>query len=216
MDNAYNKLVFVTNWDRRDISRQEYLDIIKSCVRYGVTSIQIREKQSSKASIVEFYYDIRKVLGSYKVPIIINDDIELAKDLNADGVHLGQDDGDPLHARSLLGNNKIIGISVNSEAELKSANLLPVDYVGVGAIFPTESKSDISKIWGVEGLLKLSKISKHPIIAIGGINELNASRVISAGADGIAAIGVFHNIPSPEVVVRKLRKIIDKRSSYYD
>jgi len=152
---------------------------------------------------------LKQILDPLGIPLIINDDIGLALELDASGVHLGQTDGDPVLARELLGTNKIIGVSIDTRENLIKANELPIDYVGIGAIFPTLNKKNVATIWGTEGLKTLAAISRHPMIGIGGVNESNAAEVLLAGASGIAVIGALHDAPDPAQMVRRLRYIID-------
>src|SRR5699024_3956791 len=120
------------------------------------------------------------------------------------GVHLGQNDGDAISARLLLGQDKIIGVTVNTFEELEQANQLPIDYIGLGAVFPTQTKVNVRTIWGIDNLAKACQLAKHPIVAIGGIDETNGQSVIQAGVTGIAAVGAIHNSSSPAKTIQTL------------
>ena len=137
--------------------------------------------------------------------MIINDDVELAHKARADGVHLGQSDGNIIEARKLLGEDKIIGLSIDSIDQLYIANNLPVDYFGISAIFPTKNKADVTNIWGCWNLQKASFIATKPVIAIGGIDQSNFKSVMRSGAFGIAAIGAFHDASNPSQIVSDLK-----------
>lgn len=191
MNVEFYKFMLVTN--KGDMKLEDYLSLVKICILSGVTSVQLREKVADYDYLLYFGRKLKEVLSCFKVTFIVNDNINLASSLDADGLHLGQDDGDPMYARKILGSNKIIGISVNSKEDLLRANDLPIDYVGVGAIFPTISKVNVKNIWGLKGLRSLSVISRHPIVAIGGLNESNISSVMSFGASGVAVISAIHN-----------------------
>jgi thiamine-phosphate pyrophosphorylase len=206
MKKDFYKLTFVTQKGRSPTQR--YLQRLESCLAGGITAVQLREKELSNHRLREFGKALQTVLLPEKIPLIVNDSLELAIELNADGLHLGQSDGDVIAARKQLGPDKIIGISINSLAELIAANTLPVDYIGIGAIFPTKSKTDVATVWRLNQLQHARSRSQHKIIAIGGIDNTNAQQVIAAGADGIAAISAFHDTPSPEQVTRALRHII--------
>lgn len=201
--------MLVTN--KGEASLKQYLDFIKICASSGITSLQLREKKAPYKDLLELGKRLKEILTPHNIPLIINDNIQLAIELNADGVHLGQSDGDHAMARKILGKDKIIGVSVNSFAEMQIANRLAIDYVGVGAIFPTTSKSDIATIWGINGLKQLSEIAEHPMIAIGGINETNASSVIAAGASGIAVINAIHNADNPELTIKNFLRIMESK-----
>ncbi len=207
MKNQFYKLCLVTN--KGNNHEDKYLNFIKVCAKSGITSVQLREKNIPYESLLKFGKMLKETLLAFNIALIINDNVDLALELDADGVHLGQTDGDIMAVRKILGPNKIIGISINSLDQLYAANLLPVNYAGCGAIFPTKNKSDVATIWGIEGLKQLSALSKHPLVAIGGIDEYNASEVMRAGADGIAAIGAFHDAMDPEATTKKLYNIIN-------
>lgn len=202
-----DKLTLITR--KGNIPVNEYLTFIKNCAQAGVTAVQLREKQLSYASLIEFGKQLQAILKPLQIPLIINDNVDLALELDADGVHLGQSDGCPNTARQRLGSKKIIGLSVDSFENVDEANHLPINYIGVGAIFPTHNKPDVSTFWDIHGLKKIAAVSKHPIIAVGGINEANAESVMQAGANGIAVIGAAHDVPDPAKSLKTIRHIID-------
>ena len=203
--------MLVTNKGARPID--EYIEFIKACAKAGVTSVQLREKNMSYEALYEFGITLKNTLAPFNIPLIINDDVKLACELNADGVHLGQKDGDALAARNILGHEKIIGVSVDSINQLHIANSLPIDYVGCGAIFPTKSKADVTTTWGTKGLEQFCQISKYKVIAIGGIAESNASAVARAGANGIAAISVFHDSANLSFTIKTLLDIMTQETT---
>ena len=202
------KLILITN--RGETPLSEYLDFIRICAESGVTSIQLREKTATPEFLCEFGSKLIEVLAPFKIPLVINDHTNFAVQLNADGVHLGQTDGDPRQARTFLGKDKIIGWTIETEEQLEQANQLPLTYTAVGPIFPTKSKQDVKTIWGLTGLSKLVKKSKHPINAIGGINVQNARDVMETGVSGIAIIGAIHKAKDPQQIIQQLRQIIDE------
>ncbi len=208
MKNQFYKLCLITN--KGNNHPEQYLNFIKICAKSGISSVQLREKNTSYESLLKFGKMLKETLLDFNIPLIVNDNVDLALELDSDGLHLGQKDGDIMAVRKILGPDKIIGISINSLDQLYEANLLPVNYVGCSAIFPTKNKIDVSTIWGIKGLKQLSSLSKHPVVAIGGIDESNASEVIEAGADGIAAIGVFHDALNPEITTKNLYNIINR------
>lgn len=200
--------MLVTN--KNDKPTDLYLDFIIKCAESGITSVQLREKKLSFGEVVTFGRKLQKVLAPYKIPLIINDDVNLAYELNADGLHLGQSDGNAMDARQILGVDKIIGLTINSTEQLSASAVLPIDYVGIGAIFKTKNKVD-APIWECAGLKRVSPLSRHPIVAIGGIDETNAAHVMSSGADGIAAIGAFEDVDDPILATKNLRKIVEEK-----
>ncbi|WP_375793592.1 thiamine phosphate synthase [Chlamydia sp. 12-01] len=208
MEEDFFKLILITN--RKNISVEEYLDFVIACVQSGVTSVQLREKNLSHREILSFGEALKSVLDPLETPLIISDSVSVCLDLDASGVHLGQTDGDVIEARELLGSDKIIGWNVNTLDQLLNANTLPIDYLGLSAMFTTQNKPDATNLWGFSGLEQAVSLCEHPIVAVGGIDESNASEVIEAGAAGIAAIGVFHSAQNPSLVTKTLREIVDR------
>lgn len=186
-----NTLMLVTN---RQGSIDDYLKFIDLCARSGITSVQLREKNASLDFIISFGFQLKALLETYGLPLIVNDSLEAALKIDAHGLHLGQTDGDPVLARKELGNKKIIGVSVTSLAEARDANNLPINYIGVGPVFNTTSKADAKPALGIDMLKKIISISNHPVIAIGGIDEENVELVASCGVQGIAVIHAIHKI----------------------
>lgn len=199
--NAFYRLMLLTHIQQRS----DYMEFILHCIHAGITCVQLREKHCSDDALYRFAVELKACLAPYRVPLIINDNVSLARAVDAAGVHLGQSDSDVIQAREQLGPNKIIGLSINTPSQLEHANTLPVDYVGVGAVFPTLSKPDVTTIWGIDGLRQACGLSQHPVVAIGGIDRNNAHEVVRAGAQGIAAIGAFHQASHPEESIYLMR-----------
>ncbi len=204
----FYKLMLLTN--RQQTPLADYLQFIRTCASSGITAVQLREKKQPIDYLLAFGQQLKSILDPLNIPLIVNDDIELALELNASGVHLGQSDGDARKARQILGPNKMIGVSIDSEENLISANDLPIDYVGIGAIYKTANKHNVTTIWGIKRLQQIAAHSKHPIVGIGGIDIHNAADVVLSGAEGIAVIGALHDTCDPSLVTQQLRNIIDK------
>ena len=207
MNNSLYKLTLVTHRQRTPLA--DYLHFISTCAAAGITAVQLREKNQPREFLLSFGRELKNILDPLHIPLIVNDDIELALELDASGVHLGQSDGDPVYARDILGPQKIIGVSIDTKENLLNANRLPIDYVGIGAIFATATKSNVATIWGIEGLQALSSIARHPIVAIGGVNVNNTANVLASGAHGIAVIGALHDATDPYQTTQQLRYILD-------
>lgn len=214
MPHEFYKLMLVTH--RLNTPLPEYLNFIKKCLCSGVSSVQLREKSATAAFKLEFAQQLKQLLAPYQIPLIINDDVELAQAVNAEGLHLGQSDANPKRARDILGKARFIGLSIESETELELANHYDLDYVAASAVFPSEHKRNLKTIWGLDGLTSLCQKSHHPMIAIGGIDQHNAEQVIQTGAQGIAVIGALHQAKDPEKMATTLRRIADNRSSSHD
>lgn len=213
MNKAYYKLILITK--KININREAYLNFIKSCVERGVTSVQLREKELKFEDIFKFACALHELLKFYEIPLIVNDNLKLAHALDAEGLHVGQSDCHVLEARKKLGYKKIIGLSINSIKELKEANKYPIDYIGLSSIFPTKSKKNIQNFWGCNGILQASKISKHKVVAVGGIDISNASEIMASGASGIACISAFHDSIDPSIKTRNLKDIVEGKSYDY-
>lgn len=182
----------------------EYVTMIREAIRGGVTMVQLREKHGDMALIQHRARVLKEALHPLGVPLIINDFTHIAAEVDADGVHLGDDDMPPHAARKILGQNKIIGLSINRIDQIHACNTWNVDYLGV-TVFNSTNKTD-AHILGIEGLRYVAQNTQHPIIGIVGITPKNAADVIRAGAKGLAVIGAIHNTTSPYLSASQLRK----------
>jgi thiamine-phosphate pyrophosphorylase len=169
--------------------------VLKEAVAGGITMFQFREKgKGALTAEVRFNLGkrLQKICQAHGVPFIVNDDIDLAIALDADGIHVGQDDTPALAIRQLLGEDKIVGVSAHSLAEAQQAIADGADYLGIGPIYPTSSKDDAQ---AVRGTLVIEEIRKSgitiPLVGIGGITMHNAAPVLAAGADGISVISAI-------------------------
>jgi len=182
--------------------------LIRAAIDGGVTMIQLREKTSRVHEFVQYAEGILRITRQYRVPLIINDRVDIALAIDAEGVHLGDEDMPLIHARRLLGGNKIIGRSAHTGEEAENAEREGADYVGVGTIFPTESKAHIKGIIGVEGLKHVRSKITMPMVAIGGITMENVKSVMQTGVEGVAVISALMKAPDVYAAARQIRKII--------
>lgn len=174
-------------------SLDAYFQFLQRAIEGGVRSIQLRDKTQSKELVHQTAQALQNFLRPYKIPLIINDYVDIAKDINAQGVHLGQTDFCPMKARAILGADKIIGWSVESFQDVEKANQLTcLDYIGVSAVFQSQTKPDCKTIWGLSGLKEVLQRCKHPAVAIGGITHNNAREVIAQGAYGVAVVSAIY------------------------
>jgi thiamine-phosphate pyrophosphorylase len=208
MTAEFYKLMLLTHRNSQPLG--DYLQFIEKCISSGVTAVQLREKEASPSFLLDYALELKALLDRYNVPLIINDNLELALEINAHGLHLGQTDGCPVLARQRLGADKYLGLSIESEADLEKANACEVDYVAASAVFPSAHKSNLRKLWGLKGLQSLAERSVHPLIAIGGINQQNIGQVMAAGAQGIAVIGVLHEAKNPSSMATDLRLLVEE------
>lgn len=175
----------------------------------GVSVLQYRAKDKEYDECLAEGAVLKKLCAGFGTTFIVNDDVRLAKELDADGVHLGQDDGDISAARTLLGVNKIVGKSTHNMEEALRAEREGANYIGFGAMFPTGSKV-VSHLPGVAGLESVRAAIKIPIVAIGGISTGNACRVIEAGADAVAVISSVLSSPRPDISVAELSLLFNR------
>ena len=172
----------------------------------GVTIVQLRAKGLKTSEFLDLATRMAAVLKERSVPLIINDRVDIAMACGADGVHLGQDDGPPDVARTLLGGSKIIGVSVNTLEEAHEAERLGADYIGLGPIYATTTKDTELPVLGPEELRRMRQKIGIPIIAIGGINAGNAAEVMKAGAAGIAVVSAILGAPDARKAASELKK----------
>jgi thiamine-phosphate pyrophosphorylase len=175
----------------------------------GAGMIQFRDKRLPDGEFARAALLARDACWEHAVPIIINDRAEIARDVRADGVHLGRGDMTVAKARTMLGDEAIIGMSAGSAEEAREAEDAGADYVGFGHIFATSSKAKTSPPVGLEALASACAAVKIPVIAVGGINEGNAGDVIRAGAWGIAVISAVCGAADPFAATARLRAVID-------
>ncbi|RBW46445.1 thiamine phosphate synthase [Psychromonas sp. B3M02] len=205
-------LYLVTD-DQQDLTT--LLKVVKEAVAGGVTMVQVREKGDNIRSYIKRAQAVKKVLQGTQVALVINDRVDVALAVDADGVHLGQTDMPVQLARKLIGPNKLLGLSIENEQQLLEANDLPLDYIGLSAIFATPTKTNIKKQWGIQGLIKALQLSQFPIVAIGGINHTNLDSIIETGVDGVALVSAICHAESPQQAAADLLKQIQAATPHH-
>lgn len=183
-------------------------EVVAAAVQGGVTLVQLREKETSTRFFVEEAVRLKTLLDPLGVPLLINDRVDVALAAGAAGVHIGQEDMPYPAARRLLGPRAIIGLSVETDAQVLDAEAYDVDYLGVSPVFPTPTKTDTRGSWGLDGLARVRKLSRHRLVAIGGLNAGNAGAVIAAGADSVAVVSAICSAPDPRAAAAGLSEII--------
>ncbi len=199
--------------DRSLLNGKDFLRTVQDAVEGGVTMVQLREKNADSLGFYRLAMDLKKILSKYDVPLIINDRLDIALAVNADGLHLGQSDLPCAVARKILGKDKIIGLSIESVEQSLHLASEPIDYIAYSPVFATNTKEDISSPLGLGGVNKISASANLPGVAIGGINEANADKVIGAGADGIAVVSAIMSADNPKLASKSLRGIVEKAKS---
>lgn len=194
-------------------SDQEYIEFIKKCADGGITSLQLREKHLNYEQLKHLGELLLRILEPYKIPLVINDFPLLAKELRTKYIHIGQKDESVFQAKQLIPEAKL-GLSIETLEQLHNANQKELAYVTASAVFPSTNKENLNKIWGLEGLQQLSKISKHPLTAIGGITLENLEDILAHGAQGIALIGAIHEAKDPYSICKLFRDILEQGKTY--
>ena len=186
------------------------LAIVQAAVRGGTTCVQLREKECSTREFIEQAVTLKEYLKAQGVPLIINDRVDVAQAVRADGVHLGQRDMPLPMAKEILGNSMIIGISAESLEDAVAAQKGGADYLGVSPIYATPTKADTAPPLGLEGLREIRKRVRIPLVGIGGLNRQNSADVIRNGADGVAVVSAIVAADDPEAAARDLRQVIER------
>ena len=184
--------------------------LVEAAAEGGVTAVQLRAKDLGTRDFLDLARRLIERLAARRVPLLINDRVDVALACGAAGVHLGQDDLPLADARRLLGRNRIIGLSVNTLREALAAESAGADYIGLGPVFVTATKATTLPVLGAEGLGWIRSKVKLPIVAIGGVNEGNARRLVEAGADGVAAVSAIMDAPDPAAAAHRLRQALGR------
>jgi thiamine-phosphate pyrophosphorylase len=183
--------------------------IVADAVRGGATLVQLRVKAPATRPFVEQARALVALLRPLGVPLVINDRVDVALAVGADGVHVGQEDMPAEDVRRLLGASAIVGVSTTSAVQLRAVDPRVADYVGIGPVFPTGSKADASTPLALDGLAALCRASTLPVVAIGGITVENARAVIECGAAGVSVISAICAAPDPAAAARALRAAVE-------
>jgi len=197
------RFYFITDAQAPDLSPVRQVEI---AIKAGATTIQYRNKSFFLKDFDEAAA-IRNLCKTHQVLFIINDDILLAKGLGADGVHLGQEDAELKLARQILGPDAIVGASVSTIEELLQTDLSACDYIGVGPVFPTGTKTDAKAAIGLAGLKKIIDQSPVPVVAIGGIDAVNSPDCFSQGAAGVSMISAITRADDPGQRAAEIAKV---------
>ncbi|EDL69974.1 thiamine phosphate synthase [Vibrio campbellii] len=202
--NAY-RLYLVTD-DQQDLATLKR--VVRKAVEGGVTMVQVREKHGDVRAFIERAQAVKDILKDTDVPLIINDRVDVALAVDADGVHLGQSDMPATVARELIGPYKILGLSIENEQQLAEADSLPIDYIGLSAIFATPTKTNTKKHWGIDGLKMALETTSLPIVAIGGINESNIPQLSATGVHGLALVSAICHAEDPKAASEYLLELM--------
>lgn len=206
MKNNVNYSLYLVT-DRDVLVDNDIYTGVEEAIKGGVTLVQLREKSIGTLEFYNIAVKIKNITDKYKVPLIINDRIDIARAVDAAGVHLGQNDMPAGIARSIIGDNKIIGVSTSTLEEAQKAEREGADYVGVGAMFPTSTKEDACAVT-VNCLKEIKKNISIPVVAIGGINEKNVGLLKPTNIDGIAVVSDILGKKCVKIAAEKLCALI--------
>ena len=195
--------------DENLIKPENLAEAVEQAISGGATVIQYRAKNKNSRQMYQEAVMIKKVCDKYGIPLIINDRVDIAIAVNADGVHVGQEDLDVEVVRRIIGFDRILGLSTKNLEQVKKANSLPVDYIGFGSIFPTTTKEN-AKVSGIETLKEVIKLSIQPVVAIGGINHKNVIEVLKTGCKNVAVVSAIFGSKDVYSATKKLKAVIEK------
>ena len=195
--------------DRSWLGEDTLYHQVEEAILGGATFIQLREKELSQEAFLEEAKEIKELCRKYQIPFVINDNVEIAREMDADGVHVGQSDMEAGNVREVLGPDKIIGVSAQTVKQAVQAEQSGADYLGVGAVFPTGSKADAEDV-PMETLKAICQAVSIPVIAIGGISAGNISKLAGSGICGIAVISAIFAKPDIRAAAAELRSLAEK------
>ena len=198
-----NMLLYAVT-DRAWTGRQSLLEQVECALKGGATCVQLREKELDEAAFLEEAIQMKQLCARYSVPFIVNDNVEIAIQCGADGIHVGQTDMEAGHVRQMVGDKMMIGVSARTVEEALAAQAAGADYLGVGAMFSTSTKLD-AHVLGYQTLKDICTAVRIPVTAIGGINEENMMRLSGSGVDGVALVSAIFAAEDIEAACRRLK-----------
>ena len=193
--------------DRTLAGARDFDDLVGRAVRGGCTLVQLREKDASSGELYERALRLKRVTDYFHVPLIIDDRVDIMLAVDAAGVHLGQSDLPAEAARRLIGPDKILGVSARTVDEAEAAESAGADYLGVGAVFPTATKTDAEPV-ARETLAAICAAVRIPVVAIGGLNAKNIPLLEGSGISGAAVVSAVMGAEDPEEAARKLKEVV--------
>ncbi len=178
------------------------VETVRRAVAGGVTMVQLRAKDAATRDRVQMAIALKDALSGTGVPLVVNDDLEAAIAADADGAHIGQGDMAPAKARALLGPDKFLGLSCETPQTVQAADPGLVDYLGLGPVFGTTTKTDHKAPIGFDGLARLAQLTALPTVAIGGLKTIHQAQVLASGVDGQAVVSAICGQPDPKAAAQ--------------
>lgn len=203
---AEQDLLLYAVTDRHWLNGRSLRDVVEESLRGGVTMLQLREKSLAEPAFLAEARELQALCRDYHVPFIVNDNVDIALAMDADGVHVGQSDIVGKDVRAMIGPDKILGISANTVETAVAAQAAGADYIGVGAVFPTSTKKD-AKSLSREEMRAICEAVDIPVVAIGGINAGNLPQLAGSGVDGVAVVSAIFAQPDPGAATRHLLEL---------
>ena len=195
--------------DRHWLDGRRLIDVVRESLDGGVTMVQLREKTLEEGKFLEEAKELQALCRERGVPFLVNDNVEIAREMNADGVHVGQSDMEALDVRAILGPDKILGVSAQTVEQALLAQAHGADYLGVGAVFPTGSKDDAVEV-PFETLKAICQAVRIPVVAIGGISKANVEQLRGSGICGVAVISAIYAAKNIEQASADLKAATEK------
>lgn len=190
--------------DRGLLNKHSLEDVVSAAIKAGVCCVQLREKDIPTREFLDIAIRLKTLMTPYDIPLLINDRVDIAIAVDADGVHIGMSDMPYETARQMMKPDAVIGLSVETWEDVETAQKLDVDYIGISPVFSTPTKTDTKTPWGLEGVSKIKSYSRHPLVAIGGINLSNIKSVLDAGADSVAVVSAICSAEDPYLSASRL------------
>ncbi len=180
------------------------LNTVNAAVKGGITMVQLRDKEASTKDRIGVGKELQKILKDTEIPLIINDDVEAALAIDADGIHIGQNDKSTVEIRGKLGKDKIVGLSCETIEDAKAADPALVDYIGISPVFPTPTKSDFNAYIGLDGISDIVNATSLPSVAIGGLKREHCGKIFSTGCQGMAVVSAICGKDDPYMETKLL------------
>lgn len=191
-----------------DCKGRNFLEVAEQAILGGVDIIQLREKNDPINTFVHKAFQLKEITDKYQIPLIINDNLEVAKKVDATGIHVGTKDVAPTAIRKQWGTTKYIGYSIEHLDQLRSEQIPVSDYLGISPVFSTPTKTDTVTEWGLEGIKTIRRFTDKPLVAIGNLHRGNVKAVLAAGADCIALVSAICSATNPQKAACQLKNEI--------
>lgn len=208
-DSLADSLLLYAVTDRHWLGERTLYDVVRESLDGGVTFLQLREKELDDEHFYQEAVQLQELAAQYGVPFVVNDNVDIAVRMGADGVHVGQDDMEAGDVRALIGPHKILGVSAQTVEQAVLAEKRGADYLGVGAVFPTGSKDDAVEV-SRETLQAICEAVSIPVVAIGGITQDNAPQLAGSGICGIAVISAIYAQDNIREATALLKNVVEK------